>query len=242
MADYGVSYNGVLLQTAIPGAQVIDVAVQPIPIMFTKLDRAAVDGSLLVRRKLLERTVKISVELPLNPALGQFAGYARLLRNWADYGVELPLTLPDYPGKYLNCALTNINDISLKSWHNPVELTFTAYDEPCFLSSTESTASVNASFTVAGDLPVRPVITHVITTALQNPSWSLNQANAISLIGTFESGTITIDMKKGYVRNGSNSLMQYLTGSSRFFELKKGANTITGPSGGTVKWRERWVD
>lgn len=241
MADYAVSYNGVLLQTAIPGAQVIDIAVQPIPIIFTKLDRAAGDGSLLVRRKLPERTVKIIVELPLNGAQGQFAAYVRLLRNWADFGEELPLVLPDYSGKYLNCALTNINDISLKSWHNPVELTFTAYDEPCFLSSTESTAPVGLRFDVAGDLPVRPVITHVITTTLQNPQWALNPANVIRLYGTFESGTITIDMKKGYVSNGNNSLMQYLTTNSRFFELKTGTNVIIG-SGGTIKWRERWID
>ena len=68
MADYAIQYDGVLLQSACPKAQVVDIVVQPIPIERTSKARATGNGSLLVRSRLLPRTVAISVEFPLDPS------------------------------------------------------------------------------------------------------------------------------------------------------------------------------
>lgn len=242
MADYAVNYNGTLLQQAVPGAQVTDIVVQPIPILFTKLDRVADDGNLPVRRRLNERTVQIDVELPLNPKIAQFTENVRKLRAWAESDVELPLILPDYPGKYLNSVLTAIDNISINEWFKPVKMTFTAFNEPFFQSEEESTGTVGAAFIVSGDIPARPKITHTITSPLTNPQWTLAPGYVISLSGTYTSGTIVIDTQHGYVSKDGESLMPYLNPASRFYKFKKGGYVIGGPSGGTISWRERWRD
>lgn len=243
MADYGIKYNGVLLQAAVPGAQVIDAEVQPIPIKFTKIDRAAADGNLPVRRRLDQRNITVRVELPLDPAVGAFTANNRLLRLWAESEIEAPIELPDYPGKYLNCVLTGLpKPISLAGWYNPVELVFTAFREPWFWSSTESSGNVQGAFAVQGDFPAWTVIKHRITSNLVNPQWTLAQGYVISLNGTFSSGEIQIDNQRGYVSLNGNSIMDKLNPVSRFYKFPKGAHVIQGPSGGTITWRERWCD
>lgn len=242
MADYALQYNGVLLQSACPKAQVTDITVQPIPIEFTKTERVASNGSLLVRRRLRERTVTINIELPLDANVGMMTANARRVRNWAEAATESPLILPDYDGKYLISVLTSISNFSLTEWYKPLQLVFTAFSEPCFLSAVESTGKVGNAITVAGDEYAEITIEHKITQTLTNPTWTLAAGYVIALVGTFSSGIIKIDCQKGYVSKDGESLMAQLQPSSRFYRFPKGNHVITGPSGGTITWRERWHD
>lgn len=242
MADYAIQYDGVQLQSACPKAQVVDIVVQPIPIERTSKARATGNGSLLVRSRLLPRTVAISVEFPLDPSIGAYAANARRLRNWAERETECGLILPDYDGKCLNCVLTNESQYSIGQWYKPVTLTFTAFNDPCFISLEETVASVGSAFTVSGDEPALVTIEHKITQTLTNPVWTLETGYIIALTGTYSSGTIIIDCEKGYVSRDGNSLMTSLLASSRFYRFPRGVHMITGPSGGKIRWKERWHD
>ena len=242
MADYGILYNDVSLQAAVPLAQVTDIIVQPIPIAWTEIERVANNGSLLARKKLAKRNVWVEVELPLDPSVAAMAANARNLRVWAESDHECPLTLPDYPGKYLNSVLTQMDNFSLRDWWKPIKLTFTAFYEPHFVSALETHGQVGTAFTVQGDVPACLNITHQITNALTNPIWTLATGYIVALTGTFASGTITIDTEHGYVSKDGESLMPYLSPASRFFRFPKGNHLITGPAGGTTTWRERWRD
>lgn len=242
MADYALKYNNVLLQEAVPDAQVVNVTVQPIPIVFTMLDRVADDGSLPVRRRLDKRTIQVEVELPLSPTVASYATNARKLRVWAEQQQESPLVLPDYPGKYLNSVLSAMDNFSINEWYKPLKLTFTAFNDPYFNSEEESTGAVGSAIVISGDAPATPTITHEITQALTNPQWTLAPGYVIQLAGTYTSGTITIDTKRGYVSKDGVSLMPNLNPASRFYRFPKGGYVITGPAGGTIAWRERWRD
>ncbi len=242
MADYGIMYNNVPLQTAVPKAQVTDIIIQPIPIEWKEVARIARHGSWLVRNRMTKRTVIVKVELPLDPSVAAMTTNVRKLRMWAEASEERPLVLPDFPGKYLSCVLTGISNYSITEWYKPVELTFTAFDDPFFVSSVESTGTVGTTFSICGDVPAEPVIEHQISQTLTNPSWKLATGFTISLVGTFTSGTIRIDTQNGYVSRNGESIMRYLSPSSRFYRFPKGNHVITGPSGGKITWRERWHD
>lgn len=242
MADYGILYNNVPLQTAVPKAQVTDIVIQPIPIEWKEVARIARHGSRLVRNRNTKRNVTIKVELPLVPNVAALTTNVRKLRTWAEANEELPLILPDFPGKYLSCVLTGISSYSISDWYKPVELTFTAFNDPFFVSFSESTGSVGTTFAVRGDEPVEPIIEHQIAETLTNPAWKLADGFTLALAGTFTSGMIRIDTGNGYVSRNGESIMQYLTPSSRFCQFPKGNHLITGPSGGTITWRERWRD
>ncbi|MEG2621405.1 MAG: phage tail family protein [Clostridia bacterium] len=242
MSDYVLSYNGVALQNAVPGARVLDVVVQPLPISVSKLERLMMDGSNFVRKRVMQRTITIELELPLNDAVGAYAENARKLRSWAEASEEKELEVPDYPSKKIASILTGISDISINEWYKPVKLTFTAFSEPRFVSLTESEGAVGTQFTVAGDAEVRPKITHVVSSRLSAPEWTLDSSHSIRLTGTYSSGTIVIDLEKGYVSRNGSSIMTELNQNSRFIGYLKGNHTITGPSGGAIAWRERWND
>lgn len=242
MSDYALKYNNMLLQEAVPGAQVVNVTVQPIPIAFTMLDRVADDGSLPVRRRLDKRQIQVEIELPFSPAVADYATNARKVRVWAESSQESPLVLPDYPGKYLNSVLTAIDNFSLNEWYKPLKLTFTAFNDPYFNSDAESTGAVGSAIVIQGDAPATPTITHQITAALTNPQWTLVPGYVIQLSGTYTSGTIVIDTKKGYVSKDDVSIMPSLSPASRFYRFPKGGYVITGPAGGQIAWRERWCD
>lgn len=242
VADYAVQYNGDLLTEAVPNAQVTSIVVQPIPIEYTKLDSANRNGSLLVRRKLASRRITITVELPLEPGVGEYASNARLLRKWAEAPTDRPLILPDYPGKYLSCVLTSMTPITIEQWYKPIELEFTAFSDPYFQDQEISVGSVNSKILIDGDVAVDPVIQHTIIATLTDPVWELAAGYKIILSGTFTAGTITIDTQHGYVSMNDSSLMTALDPSSRFCSLEPGVHTIKGPDGGRITWTERWVD
>jgi hypothetical protein len=76
-----------------------------------------------------------------------------------------------------------MGDISIKDWHKPVKLVFTAFNDPYFKSQAASTGTVGVAFSVEGDANAHPVITHVITDALVNPVWTLAPGYSIALLG-----------------------------------------------------------
>lgn len=242
MSDYAISYNGELLQHAVPGAQVTRVVVQPIPIIVSKLNRIAGDGAYRVRQRRGERTITVFVEQKVKAGEAEFTAFARALRLWAESEIEAPLRLPDYPDKYLNCALTQIQNYDLNEWYKPIQLVFTASDDPHFCSDQLSSGRVGTAFTVVGDAPANMVISHTVRSTLTNPQWTLASGYIVALNGTYTSGVIEIDTKRGYVTRNGNSLMGDLLPISRFYSYPRGTHIITGPSGGVISWRERWRD
>lgn len=240
MADYNVIFDGISMQEAVPGAQVLDVTVQPAPIEITKTDKRCGDGAYMVRKRMKPRWVKITVELPMNARTGAYAEAVRRLTVWAESEQEKPLQLGDYPFKELCCMLSSVSNVSLGSWYKPIELVFTAYQEPFFVDQFDQRAAVGEIVSVMGDRPVSPAITHIITKPLTNPVWVLSEVCHISLIGQYDSGIIEIDVQKGLVTLDGISIMHSLDLSSRFDMLPPGRHVTVGPEGGTITWRERW--
>lgn len=233
-----VTFGGIGLGSAVRGSQVIDVQVGAAGIETQKLDKVFRAGYYFRSRRNTTRTVKITVELPLNR--DTYADDVRRLIQWANSDEPKPLALEIYPGMALYATLTGVSDFAQKEWWQPITLTFTALD-PYFRDLGVSMQPVNTSFDVKGDAPTTLTITHEITTQLVQPQWTIDNGDYIKLNGTYTSGTIVIDMEHFEVTRNGTPIPQDITPTSRFQETPKGSHTVTGPSGGVVEWTERWL-
>jgi phage-related protein len=63
------------------------------------------------------------------------------------------------------------------------------------------------------------------------------------LQGSIGAGDLIIDFTTKSVTYTGISILSHLTLSSRFFELRQGANAVSTTNGaaGTLYWKERWI-
>jgi phage-related protein len=101
--------------------------------------------------------------------------------------------------------------------------------------------NVGTQFTVAGVAPLSLKITHVVSSTLTQPQWTIVNGDYIKLTGTYSSGTIVIDMEHFTVTRNGTPIAADIALTSRFQETPTGSHIVTGPAGGLVEWRERWL-
>ena len=230
-----IVFNGHELSASVPDSHVIDISVGSVSIEHNAQARVINAGSIFISKRDTTRTVTIQVELPLDreSALNNY----NLLRAWAESNQPAPLYLPNCDKGYLQCILSAMGTMPVKSWYEPIELTFTAYD-PYFYGETK-TAECGSTFTIGGDALVDFTISMQNETALTDPAWTIDGVQKISFTGSIGAGLLLIDSSKGLATLAGQSVMTQLNYETRFTPLSTGNHTITG-SGGTISWIERW--
>lgn len=232
-----VSFDGIGIFDAVPKIKILNVTIGAVgiePNTYTRIVRA---GSDYRNRRHGTRNIVILVELPLDK--DTYAENIRKLRAWAESIEPKALRLPAYKNDLIYATLTGCSDFTIREWWQPYELVFTAWD-PYFENAEESTASVGSTITIGGSVEPYVRIVHSITGSLTNPKWAFDDGKYIKLNGTI-TGEIVIDLEKLMVYRNGVSFMSHLAPTSRFPQILPGITHIAGPSGGLVKWKERWV-
>lgn len=230
-----IIFNGRELSSQVPGAHVIEITVGNITIEHNAQPRIASPGSIYASKRDGIRPVTIQIELPFDKE-SAIINY-NLLRAWAESEQPAPMYLPNKTNGYLNCIISSISDMDVKTWYEPITLLFTAYD-PYFYGVTQQ-AECGEDFRVAGDAPADFVISKLNASAVASPAWLIDGVQHISFTGSVGAGLLTIDSEKGLAKLGDQSIMALLNYETRFTPLSPGYHTITG-SGGSISWIERW--
>lgn len=230
-----IVFNGIELTNHIPGSHVIDINVGQIEIEHVASARVSRTGSLFSHKRDATRPITISVELPIDDREGIMRNY-NLLRTWADSEQPQPLYLPDYDG-YIYCILNSMSELSIRTWYEPIEIVFIAYD-PYFYGLSRS-SDVGTAFYVFGDVAVPFKIECTIEKTVEDPSWLIDDAFTIALTGSVGVGTLVIDTVHGLVTLNGDSINTQISLATRFKELAPGKHTITGTTG-KISWIERW--
>lgn len=230
-----IVFNGIELASHIPGSHITDINVGSIETEHVASARITRAGSLFSHKRDATRSISISVELPLDDREGIMRNY-NLLRMWAESDQPKPLYLPDHDG-YIHCILDSMSELNIRTWYEPIEVTFIAYDP--YFYGTERKSDIGENFLVSGDVSVPFEIECTLENAVESPSWLIDDAFTIALTGTVGAGTLVIDTERGLVTLNGDSINDQISLATRFNELSPGVHTITGFSGSVI-WIERW--
>lgn len=229
-------FNGVALEDIAP-VKIVDIVVSPIAMAVTSVDRAVRAGADFVRIRGKTRTVKITFALLVQDQPSRSL-YMQAIRRWAASTKLGKLLLPDRVGQYLECICTTFPQLSVREWWEVPQLVFTAYD-PFFTQTNENSSACGMAFEVLGSQAPHMEIRANLSAAVQNPQWTWNGKQTITLSGSIGPGTLVIDLEQQTITLNGNSIMSaYAFPSSTFFSPQLGYNNITGT--GRVYWRERW--
>lgn len=229
-------FNGEALEDIAP-VKIVDIVVSPISMAVTSVDRAVRAGADFVRIRGKTRTVTVTFAL-LEQNQPARALYMQAIRRWAASTKPGKLLLPDRVGQYLSCICTTFPQLSVREWWEVGQMVFTAYD-PFFTQTNENSSPCGMAFLVQGSQAPHMEIRSTLTAAIQNPSWTWNGAQTISLAGAIGPGTLVIDLEQQTITLNNASIMDaYVFPASTFFSPQLGYNNITGS--GRVYWRERW--
>lgn len=230
-----IVFDGRELGNSVPNAHVLDIIVGAISNAVYSQERGQGAGSIFAFARDGIRNIRISVELPLDQdaALTCYNN----LRAWAASSQPARLVLPGTPPGHLMAVLTEMTELSMRDYYEPIDLTFTAFD-PYFIG-TERSEEVGNTFTVGGDVAADFVITATIAEAVTAPTWLIDETRKIALTGTVGVGTLTINTETGAVELNGDSIKAQIDLTSRFYPLEPGTHIITGPDA-TITWSERW--
>ena len=232
-----IIFNGVDLTETIP-VKIDDITVSPIQLEPVVRPRPVQFGSTFVRMSGGTRTVTVTFAL-LDIDLEEREQMMENLRAWASIGKEYTLSLPQFPNKHLECAVTQLPDHSYRKWwENKLRLVFTCYNNPYWTSDEQIEVPCGTVFSIGGSAQPLMTIERSGVSSLANQTYSNGKESM-----TFKqipAGNLVIDLNRQTAAIGKTSIMNYYSPLSTWIVPKVGANqNITGA--GTVKYRERWV-
>lgn len=230
-----IIFDGRELARHVPGIHVIDISIGSISREHNSQARTQRAGSMFASKRDSTRSITIQVELPLNKE--EAALNYNLLQAWADSDQPAPLYLPNRVNSYINVVISDITELNIKTWYEPISLEFVAYD-PYFFG-VQCQESVGQRFRVAGDVETDFIIKSNNELAITDPKWLIDGKQFIGFTGSIGAGLLMIDTKRSIATLNGDSIMPKLNYDSRFYPLSPGYHTISGPSG-TVTWTERW--
>lgn len=231
-----IEFDGVDINSVAP-VKIEDIQLSSPTLEPTINGRAIRAGSDFVRMREGTRTVQITFAL-LEENKETRMQQINLLKAWAKRDKEYILRVDAVPGKHLVAVCTGFPEPSLRQWwESSLNITFTCYDDPFWISDTEKTASCGTEFTVLGDAPPLMRIEHTFSASASNVSYS-NGSQSMSF-STIPAGDLVIDLNNQTAVVGNSSVMANYAFTSRFLLPKVGVQTITGT--GTIKYRERWL-
>lgn len=235
-----VTFDGHAITDFVPYANVLDVRIGHPSIVNSSVTPGLDDGEIFGSRRHSVRVIEVDIELPLDK--DAYPENVHAVRAWANSKQPKRLIVSAYKSKYIMATCSNINDFSQKEYWKPVTLKFECWDA-FFVSIQPTMAQVGSAFTINGDAKPDMEIVYSLGNSgrLTAPQWWFDSDKQIKLNTTVVGGDVLIDLKKQSVYRGNESLMQYVTLASRFPDLEPGQHVITGPSGGTITWYERWL-
>lgn len=230
-----IEFNGVGLESICP-VKIDDIEVSPIRMNATARQRPVRWGADFVRLTGGSRTVTITFAL-----LTMDANMRRRQMNhitaWARSDQPQKLTLPTFPGVYLECICTELPVPSMRQWfQDKMRIVFTTFDNPFWTDIAEKSAPCGTAFYVEGTAEPLMRIERTLSSAASNQAYA-NGSETMSFT-TIPKGSLVIDLNKQTAAVGNTSIMQYYKLNSAFLLPRTGQQTITGT--GTIKWRERW--
>jgi len=234
-----VMFDGKAMDANISGLHILNITIGGVDIESNALARKRRAGSDFRWKRNATRTITILVELPLSK--NDYADNVRKLRAWAESTEPKALRLPVHKSDLIYATLTSFSEFTLREWWNPIELVFTCWD-PYFENVSENMAQIESTFTIGGNGDPSVHLTYNLDEVpLTDPEWRFEDGKTIKLTGTFNSGELDINFDRLTIYQNGTSVMRKLTLASRFPEFVPGTYQITGPSGGIVRWKERWA-
>lgn len=230
-----IEFNGIGLESIAP-VKIDDIEVSPIRMNATARQRPIRWGADFVRMTGGSRTVTITFAL-----LTMDANLRRQqldqITAWARSDQPQKLTLPTFPGVYLECICTELPAPSMRQWYqDKMRIVFTTYDNPYWTSENEKSVACGTQFTALGN--AEPLMRVERTLASAAASQAYSNGEETMTFSSIPAGNLVIDLNRQTAAVDGQSIMQYYTFSSAFILPRTGAQTITGT--GTVIWRERW--
>lgn len=234
------TFNDHPLSDFVPYAQILDIRVGSPDIENTTIRPGISSGSIFVRNRLIHRKIELDIELPLDKKM--YAANASRLRQWTYSEEPKDITIKGIRNKTIKGICTGISEISLRDYWKFLTVQFGCYD-PYFYSVEPKTEQVNSQFSIQGDAPARLYVDYSLgsSTELTAPEWIIDSSERLKLTSNVTGGNLNIDMEKQCITRSGESLMANLSLLSRFPDFEPGTHTITGPSGGTITWYERWL-
>ena len=232
-----IKFNGKEMTVLFP-VKIDDITVSPIQLNPVARQRAIQYGAEFVRIGGGERTVTVSFAL-LDSDIDNREQVMNDIREWASLGKEYTLELPQYTGRHLECAVTQLPDYSYRKWwENKLRIVFTCYNNPYWTSNELIEVPCGTSFSIGGSAPPLMTIERKGNNAIANQTYS--NGTASMTFTTIPAGNMVIDLSRQTAAIGKTSFMKYYKPTSTWIVPAIGANQrITGV--GTIKYRERWV-
>lgn len=232
-----IKFNNVEL-TDIAPVKIEDINVSNIQLNPVARQRPIQFGSEFVRMSGGTRSVTVSLAV-LEIDRNERERFMQEIRNWANIGKEFTLELPEFEGRHLECAVTQLPDYSYRKWwENKLKIVFTCFNNPFWTSNDVIEVQCGTTFSIGGSAPPLMTIEKNGIVATSNQSYS-DSKNTITF-STIPAGRAVIDLNKQTAAIGNASFMRYYVPTSTWIVPKVGAyQKITGT--GVVKYRERWV-
>lgn len=230
-----ICFAGRWLAQAVPNAKILDISIGSAAIESTTFSRVKKSGSFFVDSRNGARQIVVTIELPLERK--SRSENARKLRAWAETSEPAPMSLYCVDGE-IEVLMTDFSEYSIRNWWEPIELTFTAWN-PFFVDVEAHSAGVGTKFTLGGSGEPFVWIEHAVSSELQDPEWVIDGVKRIKVPGTFKNGTLIVDFETLMVYH--EGISAAVTPASRFPDFRAGSHIITGPDGGVVHWKERWL-
>lgn len=184
-----------------------------------------------------QRTITITFALLKQDAEERFE-LLEAVKEWAKPWDEGPLVLPMYPGKHFDVRCTKLPEPSLRQWwESKLQIVFATFENPYLTSNDEIRANLNDALTIGGTAPPLVRIERRLSSRVVNQTYACNGRSMF--FSQVPPGQLVIDLNRQTATVTGQSIMQYLSKTSKFLTPVNGPMTITG--NGIAIYRERWI-
>lgn len=234
-----VAFNNKRLEDISNEIRILDVIVNPPSVRTTSIAPALADGETFARRQYGPRRVDVIFSVLENDP-ERHSQIMHSINQWAYSDQEKRLTVPQEQNGYLMAVCTDFPPDSARDYWEPVTLSFTCHS-PYFRANFERSEDISNTIHInrADDPDWR--IEFAISSALTSPTWGIGDKQLI--FSSLAAGSLVLEKRTGTATLDGASVLPSLLLGSRFFQLRRGANTIDtqNGAGGRIFWRERWI-
>lgn len=247
-----VIYGGIDLASVSPAFRLIDVQIGPVERETNNLNAPSSDGLLFGSAKNAGRTSFVSFDIADGNLSRRFEALQRLNMILASK-IPRPLEAPPLGETYLNAICTGFPSPSALEWTGEMQIQFLSPDP--FKYSRENLLSVDLAdgatktFYVNCSGSVRPIITQVLSAAVDSPMWDTAAGDYIIIQGNVGPGTLVIDCTQHDIFLDGVSILEKMSLDSTFFEFDPNPATRFDPytivcsngAAGKMVGKYRWL-
>lgn len=230
-----IKFNSSILENVAP-VMIEDIHISPVSVAPVVRQRIGA-GQDFIRMTEGTRTITITFALPTDDIDLRFQQLQAII-EWAKPYECHALELPMYPDKHFDCICTGLPDPSYRQWWEPrLRLVFTTFDNPYLTDNNTSAIGCNGTYNIVCTATPLMKITRTLSSAATNQSYSGN-GNTMTFT-TIPAGNLIIDLNRQTATVNGQSIMQYMTPTSKFILPKNGSVRIDGT--GQVSVQKRWI-